>query len=179
MPSTMMNRLRTLLLAAVASAFVAACGFHLRGAVEMPFATMALRGQGGPMLSDLRHAIEAAGGTRLTTNPQAAEAVFTLLQESTSQSPMSYNADGTVALYQLVETVRYQLTDRRGAFLIAPTTLSQSSNLSYSTGAALAKANEADLLYRGMRADLIQRIMFQLAALHPAAAPAAPPAPAH
>ncbi len=167
----MIARLRILCLAAIASILVAACGFHLRGSVAIPFATMTLRGQSGPMLADLRNAIEGVGGTRLTSDPRSAEAIFTLLQESTSQVPMSYNADGTVALYQLVETVRYQLTDQRGALLIAPTTISQASNLSYSTGAALAKANEADLLYRGMRADLIQRIMFQLAALHPARAP--------
>ena len=61
--------------------------------------------------------------------------------------------------------MRYQLVTPQGRVLIAPTEMTQTSNLSYSSGATLAKANESDLLYRGMREELINRLMYQLAAV--------------
>ncbi len=154
---------RALLLGAVL--LPAGCGFRLRGSAALGFQTLALVGDGGPLRDALRRHIEATSSTRVVADPKRAQAVLTLLEVDEQQVPMAYNADGTVAQYQLVERVRYQLTGAAGAQLIPPTTLQQTSTLSYSTAAALAKDNEAQLLYAGMREDLIERMMFQLAAV--------------
>ncbi len=154
---------RALLLGAVLAP--AGCGFRLRGSAALGFRTLALAGDGGPLRDALRRRIEATTSTRVVADPKHAQAVLTLLQIDEQQVPVAYNADGTVAQYQLIERVRYRLTAASGSQLIAPTTLQQTSTLSYSTGAALAKANEAQLLYHGMREDLIERMLFQLAAV--------------
>ncbi len=153
---------RALLLLAL---LLAGCGFQLRGSTSLGFATLALAGQGGALHDRLQQRIAATTATRIVADPKQAQAVLTLLSVSETQQPMAYNGDGTVAQYQLLETVRYQLVAADGARLIAPTTLQQSSTLSYSTGAALAKANEAQLLFAGMRSDLVERMLYQLAAV--------------
>lgn len=161
---------RAALGAACAAGLVAAlagCGFHLRGSTDLAWARLAVPGSGDLAVA-LRRRIAATTSTRIVDQPGQAQAVLTVLAESQSQVPMAYNADGTVAQYQLVESATYQLTDAAGAVLIPPTSLSQTSNLGYSTSQTLAKANESDLLYRGMRSDLIDRILFRLQAVKPA-----------
>ena len=160
---------------------LAGCGFHLRASTNLTFQSLAVQGPDGPFLIDLKRQIASTTSTRIVANPKQAQAVFTLLADSPSQMPLAYNADGTVAQYQLRETVQFQLATPSGQMLIPPTSITQTSSLSYSTAATLAKANEADLLYRGMRQDLVNRVMFQMAAVRlpvtpaaPASAPAAP-----
>lgn len=154
---------RVLLLGALLAP--AGCGFRLRRSTSLGVATLALAGQGGALRDALRRRIEATTATRVVGDPKQAQAVLTLLAVNEQQVPMAYNADGTVAQYQLVESVRYQLVAAGGAQLLAPTTLQQTSTLSYSTGATLAKANEAQLLFAGMRDGLIERMLYQLAAV--------------
>ena len=145
---------------------LSACGFQLRGSTNLSFNSLFVRGaQTSAFVIALKRQIAATTSTRIAPDAQSAQAVFTLLGESQTQTAQAYNADGTVAQYQLRYTVRFQLATPTGRLLIAPTELSQTSNLSYNSSATLAKANESDLLYRGMREDLINRLMYQLAAV--------------
>ena len=143
-----------------------ACGFHLRGSTNLTFSSLFVQGAAtSPFIIALKRRIAATTQTRIANDAKDAQAVFTLLAETQTQAPMAYNADGTVSQYQLRYLVRYQLVTPQGRVLIAPTEMTQTSNLSYSSGATLAKANESDLLYRGMREELINRLMYQLAAV--------------
>ena len=166
---------RGLLLRAAAGLLPAAalllggCGFALRGSTDLAFSTLAVRGQNGPLLQAIQRGIAATTNTRLVGDPRQAQAVLTVLQETMTQTATAYNADGTVAQYTLLETVVFELQTPSGQTLIAPTTLTRTSLLSYSTGAALAKAEEADLLYKGMRQALVDRMLFQLANFRPPA----------
>ena len=156
----------------LATVWLTGCGFHLRSSTNLAFSKLAVQGPNGPLLIELKRQIAATTATRITDDSKQAQAIFILLQDATSQVPMAYNADGTVAQYQLVETARFELVTPAGEVLIGPTTITQTSSLSYSTAATLAKANEADLLYRGMRQDMVNRIMYQLAAVQPRQSPA-------
>lgn len=159
------ERLRLALPAAAALA-LAGCGFHLRGSTDLAWAHLSVQGQGA-LVTELKRRIAGTTSTRVEDDPKLAQAVLTVSSETNGQTPMAYNADGTVAQYQLTESVGYQLTAPDGQVLIAPTTLSETSNLSYETSQALAKANESDVLIRGMRSDLIDRILFRLSAMRP------------
>ncbi|WP_449371144.1 LPS-assembly lipoprotein LptE [Thiomonas sp.] len=145
---------------------LSACGFQLRGSTNLSFSSLFVAGaETSAFVIALKRRIAATTSTRIAPDAQSAQAVFTLLGESQTQTAQAYNADGTVAQYQLRYTVRFQLATPQGRMLIAPTDLTQTSNLSYNSSAMLAKANETDLLYRGMRQELIDRLMFQLAAV--------------
>ena len=145
---------------------LSACGFQLRGSTNLSFSTLYVAGsETSAFVVALKRQIAATTSTRIAPDAQSAQAVFTLLGESQTQTAQAYNADGTVAQYLLRYTVRFELTTPQGKVLIAPTDLSQTSNLSYNSSATLAKANESDLLYRGMREELINRLMYQLAAV--------------
>lgn len=145
---------------------LSACGFQLRGSTNLSFNSLFVQGaQNSAFVIALKRQIAATTATRIAPDAKSAQVVFTLLSEAQTQTAQAYNADGTVAQYLLRYTVRFQLATPQGKMLIAPTELTQTSNLSYNSSATLAKANESDLLYRGMREELINRLMYQLAAV--------------
>lgn len=156
---------------------LAGCGFHLRSSTNLAFSRLAVQGQAGPVMQLLKRSIAATTNATVVDDPRQAQAVFTLLQEIVTQVPTAYNADGTVSQYTLGDTVRFELTEPGGRVLIAPTSISRTSRLSYSTAAALGKADEAAMLYAGMRQSLVDRILFQLSNFHPPADAAGANAP--
>jgi len=161
-----MKRRSVFVLALTPILALSACGFQLRGSTNLSFNSLFVQGaQTSAFVIALKRQIAATTATRIAPDAKSAQAVFTLLAESQTQTAQAYNADGTVAQYLLRYTVRFQLATPQGKLLIAPTDLTQTSNLSYNSSAALAKANESDLLYRGMREELINRLMYQLAAV--------------
>ncbi len=164
---------RRLLLALLLPLALAGCGFALRGSNDLAYSALLVQGQGGPLLQLLRRTLVATTNARLVSDPKQAQAVLTLLHDSTSQTASAYNSDGTVAQFTLRERVAYALTAPDGTVLIPRTELSLSSIMSYSTGVALGKAEEADLLYQGMRRQLVDRIIFQLGNFQPPADAAA------
>nr|MBP6727589.1 hypothetical protein [Thauera sp.] len=71
--------------------------------------------------------------------------------------------------YQLTQTLRFQLLDKTGKALIAPTSISAAREYTFDDSQVLGKEQEETLLYRDMQNDLLQQLMRRLAAAAPAA----------
>ena len=78
---------------------------------------------------------------------------------------LSRTATGTVREYVLRLRVRFRLRARNGDELIPDTELLQEREISFNETAALAKESEEQLLYRDMRADLVQQLIRRLTAV--------------
>jgi LPS-assembly lipoprotein len=167
-----------------------ACGFKLRGSAELPgyklpFATIALS---LPPTSDfyamLKRNIEASSpGTRVVDDTKDAEAVLTVLDDTSAKNILSLNAAGRVREYQLVRTFTFKVGARTVAAArapsvkytdaspdaapteyIAPSTITLRRDITFSDDLVLSKESEEALLWRDMQGDLAQQLMRRLAA---------------
>jgi LPS-assembly lipoprotein len=168
---------------------LAACGFKLRGSAELPgyklpFATIALS---LPSTSEfyalLKRNIEASSpGTRVVEAKEA-EAILTVLADTSMKNILSLNAAGRAREYQLVRTFSFKVhanvgaatsaapvkyTDARPAVVateyIAPSTITLRREITFSDDLVLSKESEEVLLWRDMQGDLVQQLMRRLAA---------------
>ena len=167
---------------------LAACGFKLRGSAELPgyklpFATIALS---LPVTSEfyalLKRNIEASSpGTRVVENIKEAEAVLTVLGDSSAKNILSLNAAGRAREYQLVRTFSFRVNTNvaaaspaaQGRYLdtpaAAPTEYIPSSvitlrrDITFSDDLVLSKESEEALLWRDIQSDLVQQLMRRLA----------------
>ena len=77
-------------------------------------------------------------------------------------------------VYEPALTLRYHmtfsLTGADGAEWIMPTELELERDLSYDENLALAKEQEAEVLYKAMQSDLVQQVMRRLSSAQPPAA---------
>ncbi len=147
---------------------LSACGFHLRGAVTLPFDTIVIESR-AVIANELARAIEVGSSTRVrrdTPTPDEtgpAPAVFELLSEGQEKAILSLNTAGRPREYQLRYRVGFRVHDRRGGEYIAPITLILRRDLPFNDQ-LLASQSEEALLYRDMRADLVQQILRRLQA---------------
>jgi LPS-assembly lipoprotein len=147
---------------------LSACGFHLRGAVVLPFDTIVIESR-AVIANELARAIEVGSSTRVRRDAPTADetgpapAVFELLSEGQEKAILSLNTSGRPREYQLRYRVGFRVHDGRGGEYIAPITLILRRDLPFNDQ-LLATQSEEALLYRDMRGDLVQQILRRLQA---------------
>ncbi|GAB3657422.1 LPS-assembly lipoprotein LptE [Ramlibacter alkalitolerans] len=160
---------RRLLLAAVAAALLAGCGFQLRQAPDFVFDSIAINAPStSPLANELRRSLAADGRVRVLpagTDAAQANVVLEVPTELREKVVVGLNASGQVREFQLRTRIHFRVRTGRGKELIPDTELLQQRDISFNESAVLAKEAEEALLYRDMQADLVQQLMRRLAAI--------------
>jgi LPS-assembly lipoprotein len=145
------------------------CGFQLRRPPELQLKRVMLRGFDtySPMGDELRRQLRASPGVELAEAAKDAQVVFEALEDAREQVVAASTATGLVSELTLRARLRFRVTSPTGRELIAPTELTLTRDMSYSESSALAKEQEAALLFRSMHADLALQVLRRLAALPP------------
>jgi LPS-assembly lipoprotein len=153
------------LLAFFLFATLAACGFQLRGAYTLPFATLHIGlPETAELRAQIRRTVEASSPTRVTNDVKAADASLLVLGDAQQRLVLTLNASGQAREYQLVRTFNFRLIDTAGRELIAPSRIVIHREITYSDELVLAKESEEALLWRDIQNDLVQQLMRRLAA---------------
>jgi len=157
--------MRTFLL--IAAAFLAGCGFQLRGQASLPFETLYIPGT-TPLAVELKRNVTASSKTRLVDNPDQAQAVLAFTDEGRDKSILTFTSAGKVNEYRLRYRVGFRVTDSKAAQVFLPTSeIILTRDMSYNDAQVIAKEAEEQLLYRDMQTDMVQQIMRRLVAAHP------------
>jgi len=152
--------------ALAASVFLlAACGFQLRGQASLPFHTLYV--QAAPTSTfalQLKRAVEAGSGTRITDRADQAEVVLQILSELQEKEILSIGGSGRVREFQLRYRVQFRLTDEKNREHIPATEILLRRDFSFNDEQALSKESEEALLFRDMRVDAVQQMLRRLQA---------------
>ena len=163
-----------LLAALLAVTLLAACGFHLRGQVTLPFDTLFVP-PNTSLAVDLKRAIAAGTQTRLVATAAEAQARLVIESESREKIILSLDTSGRVAEYQLRSRVSFRVVDNRGLEYLPLNTITLTRDITFNDAEVLAKESEESLLYRDMQTDTVQQILRRLsAAAHAPEASAGP-----
>jgi LPS-assembly lipoprotein len=145
-----------------------ACGFHLRGEQNMPFASLYLDIKGGQSLFvvELRRALSMSK-IRLVERPEDAEVVLQIVSELADKQILTLAGTGRVNEFQLRYRVSLRAYDVQKNDWIPADELSLYRNFSYDDTKILSKEAEEALLYQSMRNDMVQQILRRLSRAHP------------
>jgi len=155
-------------LAIVLVAVLAGCGFQLREAAKLPFASVYVPGSGGIAL-DLKRNIRAGTDAKVVDNAKQAQAVMQFTREERQKVILSLTATGRVREFQLRYIVSFRVVDNKGNDYVPLSTIRLTRDVTFNDAQVLAKESEDQLLYRDMQSDMVQQIMLRLAAAKPPA----------
>lgn len=160
---------RRLLLLALSTLSLSACGFKLRQAPNFAFRSIYIDASGGlPLANELRQKIASAENVQVLTEPAQlpnAEVILDIMSSLREEVVVAQNSSGQVQEFTLRLRIKFRLRNQLGKDLIPETELLQQRDVSYNETAALAKEAEKALLFRGMQSDLVQQIMLRLGAV--------------
>ena len=159
---------RALVVALLVAVGFSGCGFHLRGARELPFSTIYLSSAGNSALgAELARNIRVGTSTHVVPDRAGAAAVLDILGETRDREILSLNAQGRAREYTLRYRLSFKVHDGKGHDFIPATEIAVQRDISFNESEVLAKESEEALLYRDMQSDLVQQILRRLAAVKP------------
>lgn len=142
------------------------CGFHLRGQMNFPPSLHRIYLQSKDPYGQLSKNIKLylrMSGIYVADNPKDATTILDILNES--QNQVLQNVSGTMSTrqYNLVLTVVFQVTDKYGAILMPPQSVSETRPITILANQILGGSNEQAVLFQQMRQAIVYTIMTRLA----------------
>jgi LPS-assembly lipoprotein len=145
---------------------LAGCGFQLQGArATLPFDRFHTTAPANSLVGgDLRRAVRTSGA-QVVERPDEAQVVLRLLSEAEEQEISAFSNTGRPREYQLRLRMQYRLADAAGRNLAPDGEILLRRRLAVNDALGTFNAEEAALLFRDMRVDLVQQLMRRLASL--------------
>jgi LPS-assembly lipoprotein len=144
------------------------CGFRLQGAGQtLPFERFHTTIAANTLVGgDLRRAVRASGA-QVVERPEEADVVLRMLAESEDREISAFSTAGRPREYLLRLRAQTRFEDAAGRLLVPDAEITVRRRLGVNDALGTFNAEEAALLYRDMRNDLVQQLVRRLAALKP------------
>ncbi len=143
---------------------LSACGFHLRGAADVPFKTIYIQGSTLVISKGLNRTLHN-NDVKVLNSAEGADLSLELVGEESEKRIMSLSGKGVVREYELYYRVHYR-TRLPGAELWSPVqTIESRRDFSYNDAQLLAKQAEENRLNETMHQDVLNGLMRRLAAI--------------
>jgi LPS-assembly lipoprotein len=146
---------------------IAGCGFHLRGAYNLPehLSPLFLDKESMSLLlnKELRSTLKASG-VELTDDPATAASSLVISNEKQTRDVISVDTLGRAREYRLIYRLTFSLM-ASGEPVIDKSSIQLTRNLLFNPAAVLGVAEEMEFIYRDMVRDSAGQILLRLQAL--------------
>jgi LPS-assembly lipoprotein len=147
------------------AAAMAACGFQLRGAVDIPPDLSPVFVRGGGLVARSVETRLAGSGVPATNNPANAGLLLSILSEARDSRVVAVDQDGKALAFMLTYRVRFAASTGDGETVIAPQALTLDRTFDDNPDVAvLGKQEESDIIYSDMADDAADQVMLRLRA---------------
>lgn len=142
------------------------CGFRLRGSVgdiESLPPTHVRGDEASPVVNALREVLRS-GGVSVVDDAAQAGMIVTVSGVSRDRRVLSVGTTGRVQEYELHYALRFRVDDGGGRPLLADQQVSLVRDFSFDETEVVAKSNEEEELFRGMRQEAVIQVLRRLQA---------------
>jgi LPS-assembly lipoprotein len=162
------NYIRRTLLGLIATAPISgliACGYRMRGMVDLPFKVIAITGNPSPPLrNDLQAAILTGTDVKIAINPKDADLILDISNEINGREILAYTSNGQVSAYRLTIRVTFRAYDLAGADIIPDSEIYITRDMDFSNSTVLATDVQQAQFLTLMRKDLAVQILRRVSA---------------
>ncbi|ANI98842.1 hypothetical protein A8O14_01255 [Polynucleobacter wuianus] len=162
------NLFRRAMLGLIVSAPVSgliACGYRLRGMVDLPYKAIAITGNPSPPLrADIQTAILQSTDVKIAINPKDADLILEITNDLSGREILAYNSAGQVSAYRLNIRVGFRAYDVAGAEVIPDSEIYMTRDMDFSNTTVLATDVQQQQFLSLMRKDLAIQILRRVSA---------------
>ncbi len=142
-----------------------ACGFQLRGNAKLPQGIepfyISTPNTTGNLYIELRNIFQA-NDIDLSPNPGEANYQLQIIKQDKQRRGTTVGNDGHTAQYQLLEIVTFQLTNKQGAVVFGPQSMTERRTLQNDPNRVISTNVEEKLLREEMKKSLARKIVRQI-----------------
>ena len=142
-----------------------ACGFRIRGMVDLPFKAIAITGSVSPPLrGDIQTAILTGTDAKVAINPKDADLILEITNDVSGREILAYGSTGQVSAYRLNIRVGFRAYDTAGAEIVPESEIYMTRDMDFSNSTVLATDVQQQQFLTQMRKDLAVQILRRVSA---------------
>lgn len=148
---------------------LAACGFQLRGAADLPASLKTMHIQGISLRSDLGIELKQTlerNGVRIVETYEEGVALFSVKQDRLNRQVLSVGADGRANEYELTQILVVRVTDAQEGVRLEDERFEARRDYQYDPIQVLGREDEERLLRDDMNKQISQAVLRRLDALN-------------
>ncbi len=139
-----------------------ACGYHLRGAIQLPEALQKIyvRGASAELTNTIARTFRSASGELVATAAEAGM-ILNVINEDYQRRTISIDSSGYSNEYDLVYRLTFDLLDNQGVVLISAQTIEVSKSYfnTQSSNTVLSKGNEEAVLRKELYSQAVRSVI--------------------
>ena len=160
------------------TALTTACGWQLRGALNvdgLESLHVSARNLRSDFVKELKYSLDNQG-VEIVDSTTDAQYSMVVLTERSDRRVASVGSSARAAEYLLIEEVEFLVLDKTGQELLPATSLRSERSLAFDENQVIGKTDEANLIRKELRRDLVRQVTSRLQ--HLTTSPASAPTPA-
>jgi LPS-assembly lipoprotein len=152
-------------LALVAAGVLSACGWRVRGKIDLPYKNLLVS---GVMTPEFRNDLEMylrVNDVNLVSKSQDAEVILEIITEQNAKQVLSYNGAGQITAYRIISRVAFRVFNPDGIEVMPESDIYLTRDIDFNQ----ANIQSFDLLVaefvKSMRTDIVNQLMRRLASI--------------
>jgi LPS-assembly lipoprotein len=147
----------------LAMGVLSACGWRLRGKIDLPYKTILISGNLTQELRDDLDMMFRVNDIQIVKVAKDAELVLEIISEQNARQVLSYNGAGQITAYRIISRVVFRAFDQNGIELIPESDIYLTRDIDFNQ----SDVQSFDLLVaeyvKQMRFDIVNQLMRRLA----------------
>lgn len=152
-------------LALFAMATLSACGWRIRGKVDLPYKNLFLSGSMTPEFRDTLEMYLGINDIALVKTPKEADLVLEIITEQNARQVLSYNGAGQITAYRIISRVAFRTFDPNGIEVTPEADIYLTRDVDFDQANVLSFDLLVTEFIKNMRVDIINQLMRRLSAI--------------
>jgi LPS-assembly lipoprotein len=152
-------------LSILAAGVLSACGWRIRGMVDLPYKNILISGNLTQELRDDLDMMFRVNGIKIVKNVKESELVLEIISEQNARQILSYNGAGQITAYRIISRLAFRAFDHNGIELMPESDIYITRDIDFNQSDVQAFDQQVLEFVKTMRIDIVNQLMRRLASI--------------
>ena len=148
-----------------AISLLSACGWRMRGKVNLPYSKVLISGVMTPEFKDGLRMVLKANDIEIVEQVKNAEVVLEIITEQNAKQVLSYNTSGQITAYRIISRVAFKVFDINGVEIFPESDIFQTRDLDFNPANIQSFDYMVNEVVKNMRTDIIVQMLRRMASI--------------
>jgi LPS-assembly lipoprotein len=152
-------------LSILAMGALSACGWRLRGKVDLPYKNILISGNLTQELRDDLDMMFRVNDIQIVKAAKDAELILEIISEQNARQVLSYNGAGQITAYRIISRLVFRSFDQNGIELMPESDIYLTRDIDFNQSNIQAFDQQVADYVKNMRIDIVSQLMRRLASI--------------
>jgi LPS-assembly lipoprotein len=152
-------------LSILAMGALSACGWRLRGKIDLPYNSILISGNLTQELRDDLDMMLRVNDIKIVKSVKDAELVLEIISEQNARQVLSYNSAGQITAYRIISRIVFRAFDPNGIELMPESDIYLTRDIDFNQSNVQAFDQQVLEFVKTMRIDIVSQLMRRLASI--------------